>query len=222
MVGLPLLSPALVNTRHEYYHVFGIYVPIAVGVFLVIVVVMVVAVLRYRRRPVSEAARWHENNRLEGAYAALLAAVVAFLLYITFTAEHRVDTVSAQERPSLTVDVTGAKWEWQFALPAYGFSVRSGTVGRQQLVVPTGEAIRFNLTSADVIHSLWIPYLRFKRDLIPGAMESVTLVFPSAGVFAGQCAEFCGLRHADMVFTVRAVSPARFSTWARSRGKARV
>jgi cytochrome c oxidase subunit II len=222
LVGLPLLAPALVNTRHEYYHVFAIYVPIAIGVFAVIVVVIVVAVLRFRLRPVSEAARWHENNPLEAAYAAFLAAVVAFLLFVTFTAEHQVDTVSAQTRPSLTINVTGAKWEWQFALPAYGFSVRSGTVGRQQLVVPTGEAIRFNLTSVDVIHSLWIPYLRYKRDLIPGTTESVTLVFPTAGVFSGECAEFCGLRHADMVFTVHAVGPAQFSAWASSRGKAPV
>jgi cytochrome c oxidase subunit 2 len=187
-----------------------------------IVLVMGLAVLRYRRRPAAKAARWHENNPLEGAYAAFLAVVVAFLLYVTFTAEHQVDTVSARERPSLTIDVTGAKWEWQFALPTYGFSVRSGTVGRQQLVVPTGEAIRFNLVSVDVIHSFWIPALRYKRDLIPGATESVTLMFPTAGAFAGQCAEFCGLRHADMVFTVHAVSPAQFEAWAHSRGRASV
>lgn len=212
----------LVNTRHEYDRVFAIYVPIAIVVFAAIVLVMGFAVLRYRRRPVVEAARWHENNRLEGAYAAFLAVVVAFLLYVTFTAEHQVDTVSARERPSLTIDVTGAKWEWQFALPTYGFSVRSGTVGRQRLVVPTGEAIRFKLVSADVIHSFWIPALRYKRDLIPGAAESVTLMFPARGVFAGQCAEFCGLRHADMVFTVHAVSPVQFDAWARSRGRASV
>jgi cytochrome c oxidase subunit II len=173
-------------------------------------------------RPPSRAARWHEHNPLEGAYAGLLVLIVAFLLYVTFTAEHRVDTVSARERPSVTIDVTGAKWEWQFAFPAHGFSVRSGTVGRRPLVVPTGEAIRFNLRSADVIHSFWIPELRYKRDLIPGATLSVTLTFTRAGVFPGQCAEFCGLRHADMVFTVHAVSPAQFNAWARSRGKAPV
>jgi cytochrome c oxidase subunit II len=202
--------------------VFGIYVPIAVGVFAVIVVLVAFAVIRYSRRPVTEAARWHENNRLEGAYALLLVVVVAFLLYVTFTAEHQTDTVSARERPSLTIDVTGAKWEWEFALPGYGISVHSGTVGRQQLIVPTGEAIRFNLVSLDVIHSFWIPGLRYKRDLIPGATESVTLMFPSAGLFPGQCAEFCGLRHADMVFTVRAVTPEQFAVWARSHGKAAV
>ena len=62
---------------------------------------------------------------------------MAFLLYLTFTAEHRVDTVVDRERPSLTIDVTAAKWEWQFSYPGYGIVVRSGTVGHQPLVVPS-------------------------------------------------------------------------------------
>ena len=126
--------------------------------------------------------------------------------------------MSAQERPSLTVDVTGAQVGVDRSLPdVRDHGVRSGTVGRQALVVPTGEAIRFNLSSVDVIHSFWIPELDFKRDAIPGATESVTLSFARAGVFPGQCAEFCGLRHADMVFTVHAVSPAQFRAWAAGR-----
>jgi cytochrome c oxidase subunit 2 len=70
-----------------------------------------------------------------------------------------------------------------------------------------------------VIHSLWIPELRFKRALIPGATENVTLTFTRAGTFPGQCAEFCGLRHADMVFTVRALSPGAFADWARAHAR---
>jgi len=209
----------LVDTRHEYDHVFSIYVPIAIGVFALIALAIAFAVIRFRRRPPSEAARWHEHNPLEGGYALLLTLTVAFLLYITFTAEHRVDTVANTEGPQLTINVTGAKWEWQFSYPRYGFSVRSGTVGRQMLVVPVGEAIRFNLTSADVIHAFWIPQLRFKHDLIPGSTQVSTLVFARAGRFAGQCAEFCGLRHADMLFTVDAVSPAQFSAWAATHGR---
>ena len=208
---------ALVNTRREYDHLFSIYVPIAVGVFLLIVLVVAISVVIFRRRPVERAARWHEHNLLEGSYAVLLACVAAFLLYLTFTAEHQVDTVANRERPALTVDVTASKWEWTFTYPTYGFSVRSGTVGRQPLVVPTGEPVRFNLTSADVIHSFWIPALRYKRDAIPGATEIATLTFP-AGVFPGQCAEFCGLRHADMIFVAHAVSRGAFATWAHSKG----
>ncbi len=211
--------PALISTRNEYGRLSAIYVPIAIGVFAIVVLVVGFALVRYHGRPASAAARWHENNPLEAGYAAGLTAVVALLLYLSFSAEHRVDTVSAQQRPGLTVDVTGAQWEWTFYYPGYGITARSGTVGRQALVVPTGEAIRFNLSSVDVIHSFWVPELDFKRDAIPGATESVTLSFARAGVFRGQCAEFCGLRHADMVFTVHAVSPAVFRAWAAGGGR---
>jgi cytochrome c oxidase subunit II len=213
------IPPALVDTRHEYDHLFSIYVPIALGVFAIILLAVAFAVLRYRRRAPEAAATWHEHNPLEGAYAGLLVLVVAFLLYLTFTAEHRVDTVSARQRPSLTVDVTGTKWEWQFEYPAYGITQRSGTVGNQPLVVPTDQPIRFNLVSTDVIHAFWIPELRYKHDLIPGSTQTVTVVFSRVGTFRGQCAEFCGLRHADMTFTVDAVDPARFAAWARGGGR---
>ncbi len=213
-----VVAQALVNTRAEYDHLFSIYVPIAVGVFLVIFVTIVAAVVVFRRRPPERSARWHENNPLEATYAIVLGCVAAFLLYLTFTAEHKVDTVANRQRPAVVVDVTASKWEWTFTYPAYGFSVRSGTVGRQPLVVPAGEAIRFNIASADVIHSFWIPALRYKHDAIPGSVQVTTLTF-SKGVFPGQCAEFCGLRHADMIFTAYAVTPAAFATWARSKGR---
>lgn len=206
----------LVDTRAEYDHVFRIYVPIALGVFALIVLVTLLAVLVYRRRPPERAARWHEHDRLEGGYALLLCGVVAFLLYVTLGAEHKVDTVAARERPQLVVNVTGSKWEWHFNYPAYGIDLYTGTVGNQDLVVPTGEAIHFRLMSLDVIHAFWVPQLRYKHDLIPGSVQSSTLTFSRRGLFAGQCAEFCGLLHSSMIFNVRAVSPAEFSAWAQS------
>jgi len=207
----------LVETRAEYQHVFNIYVPIGLGVFAVFVLTPLAAVLIFRRRPPERAARWHQNDRLEGGYALLLVGVVAFLLYITFTAEHRVDTVSASERPQLVVNVTAAKWEWHFNYPSYGIDLYSGAVGRQDLVVPTGEAIRFRLVSRDVIHAFWIPELRYKHDLIPGSTQDTTLTFHRQGVFAGECAEFCGLMHSNMIFDVRALSPVAFNAWAHAQ-----
>ena len=209
----------LVDTRHEYYRVYDVYVPIAAGIFAAIVLVVVVAVLVYRRRPRERAARWHENNPLEGAYAVLLTCVVAFLLYLTFSAEHATDTQANAQRAAVTVDVTAAKWEWEFSYPAYGFATRSGTVGRQPLVVPAGESVRLRMRSQDVIHALWIPQARYKHDLFDGSTQVATLAFPHPGTYPGQCAEFCGLRHADMVFTVDVVSPARFAAWAARRGR---
>lgn len=211
--------PGFVYTRSVYDHLADIYAPIAIGVFGIVIILMAFAVVRYRRRPPSAAASWRENNRLEAAYALLLVCVVAFLLYLTYSAEHKVDTVSARERPSLTVDVIASRWEWTFYYPAYGITVRSGEVGHQPLVVPTNEAIRFKLSSVDVIHAFWVPALRFKRDAFPDYTEDVTLSFGRRGVFQGQCAEFCGLRHAEMIFTVDAVSPAQFAAWA-ARSKA--
>jgi cytochrome c oxidase subunit II len=214
-----LVAPALVDTRHEYYHLFEIYVPIAIGVFALIVLTTSVALMIFRRRPPERAARWHEHNPLESSYAVLLACVAAFLLYLTFTAEHRVDTVANQQSPNLTIDVTASKWEWTFYYAAFGITHRSGTVGRQQLVVPVNQPIRFNLTSLDVIHAFWIPHVEYKHDVIPGSTQVITISFTHPGLFQGECAEFCGLRHSDMLFNVRVVSGERFRAWAASGGK---
>jgi cytochrome c oxidase subunit 2 len=207
-------SVALISTRREYGWLFSIYVPIAAVVFIIVVGAIASAVVRSRGR--TEASRRSESTWVETAYAVLLTGVVGFLLYLTFNAEHKVDTVADRERPSLTVDVVAARWEWEFRYPRSGIVARSGTVGDQPLVVPENRAIRFNLSSQDVIHSMWVPELRFKRDLIPGEIEHVTLTFTKLGVFAGQCAEFCGLRHAEMVFRVRVLSPAAFTRWLDS------
>jgi cytochrome c oxidase subunit II len=210
---LPALG--LVDTRHQYYRVYDVYVPIAIGVFALIFVAVVFAVLRFRARPPERAAVWDKHEPLEGAYALLLTLTVAFLLYLTFSAEHKVDTVANRQRPAVTINVTGAKWEWTFSYPAYGITIRSGTTGVTPFEVPTGEPVRFNLRSVDVIHALWIPFVRYKHDAIPGSTQVFTLEFPRPGRFDGQCAEFCGLRHADMLLAVKAVDPASFAAWAR-------
>ena len=213
-------SPALVVTRTEYKHLFDIYVPIAIGVFVLVVSLIVFAVLRFRGRPAERAARWHENNPLEATYALVLLGVVVFLLYLTFRAEHRVDTVAGEERPQLEVNVIGAKWEWHFNYPAYGINRYSGMDGHETLVVPTNEAIRFHLVSLDVIHEFWVPELRYKHDLIPGYPQYMTLTFSQRGIFPGQCAELCGEYHSRMIFTVDAVSASEFNAWAHSEGTA--
>lgn len=214
---LHTLIPAIVNTRHVFFRLYDIYVPIAVGVFGVIFLTTLFLVIKNRRRPPEMVSRKHSAERLEGTYALLLACVVVFLLYLTYSAEHQTDTVANREKPALTIDVTAAKWEWKFYYPAYHLTVFSGTTGQRTFWVPTGEAIRFTLSSNDVIHAFWIPELRYKHDLIHGMTQMQTLEFPTAGTFGGQCAEFCGLRHADMVYTIHAVSPASFAAWARHR-----
>jgi cytochrome c oxidase subunit 2 len=145
--------------------------------------------------------------------------VAAFLLYVTFTAEHKVDVASAHERAAITVDVVGSRWEWKFRYPGHGITHESGVVGHQPLVVPANEPVRFRIISADVIHSFWIPQLRFKRDAIPGSAQVVTLDFDHTGHFSGACAEYCGLLHSDMVFTADVLTPRQFSSWLNGAGR---
>ena len=216
--GAPL-APALVDTRREYDHLFGIYVPIAVAVFGIVVLTMLFAVVRYHFRRPEKAARWHEAHVIEGTYALLLLCTVVFLLYETYSTEHRVDTVANREKPAVKIDVIASRWEWTFRYPQYNITIHSGTSGDSTFVVPAGEPVAFYLSTLDVIHAFWIPALRFKHDNNPGTTQRITLVFPHAGLYSGQCAEFCGLNHAEMVFNTRAVSPARFAAWARSGGK---
>jgi cytochrome c oxidase subunit 2 len=214
-----LLSLALITTRHEYDALFSIYVPIAAGVFALILLVVIVLLIRYRARPGRLPDGPIENNPLEISYAGLVALVVVFLLYLTFHYEHNVDTVSQRQTPVATIDVTSAKWEWEFSYPSAGINHFSGTVLRQPLVVPAGQPVRFNLRALDVIHAFWVPYLEYKHDIIPGSVLHLTLVFPNLGLYRAQCAQYCGLRHADMVFNVRVLTPARFTAWLRSHGR---
>jgi cytochrome c oxidase subunit 2 len=207
----------IVDTRRVYGQVFDTYVAIGVGVFVLFTLATISSVVIYRRRP--QAARWHEANGIEIAFAVLLTCVAAFLLLVTFSGEQKEDVAAAKEHPAVTIEVTGARWEWIFRYPGTAITRQSGAVGHQALVVPANVPVRFKLKSADVIHAFWIPQLRFKRDAMPGTTEVITLDFDHTGRFGGSCAEFCGLLHADMVFTVKAVTPAAFKAWLASGNK---
>jgi cytochrome c oxidase subunit II len=203
---------AAVDTRNEYSHLFDIFVPIALVVFGVFAGAILFAVIRYRRA--GEARGPSEAPVAEFLYVIVLAGIVAFLVSQTFRTEAKVDRVSA--RPALRVDVTAAKWSWRFSYPAYGISIVSADVRPATLVVPTHQTVRFRLTSLDVIHSFYIPALRFKRDAFPGKATTFDLVFDRPR-FMGECAEFCGLHHADMRFSAEAIPGAEFRRWALER-----
>jgi cytochrome c oxidase subunit 2 len=212
------------NTRTEYHDLSAIYLPIAAAVFAVVVLTTLYFAVRYRRRagrPGRPGAR-HDAPVLEVLYVLALVAVAVFLIGATFTREAKIDPVRAH--PGLVVDVTAAKWRWTFAYPRYAITRTGGQVGSLErpavLVVPTGTRVEFVMHSLDVIHSFWIPALRFKRDAFPRATTRFDLVFDQPGFHSATCAEFCGLHHAEMGFRVEALSPGDFAAWARSGGRA--
>jgi cytochrome c oxidase subunit 2 len=204
-----------VDTRQEYDHLFGIYVPIGLAVFVLFAGTILFAAWRYRAKPGREPTDRSEMNPLEIGYGVVLAIVVAVLVVITFTGEEKTD--ATPDHPGLRIDVTAAKWRWRFDYPQQGVTVTGDNPRQAVLVVPTGTPVAFRGRSIDVIHAFFVPERRFKHDMFPGEDTTWDLTWPKAGFFQGECAEYCGLRHANMRFAVNALPPAQFRTWAEHR-----
>lgn len=118
------------------------------------------------------------------------------------------------ERP-LVIAVRARQWWWEFEYQDPDPSRR--LTAANELHLPVGRPVQFVGTAMDVIHSLWIPTLHGKQDLIPGYRQTTWLRADSAGEWVGECAEFCGHQHAKMRFTVTAESPDRFARWYESQ-----
>jgi cytochrome c oxidase subunit 2 len=153
--------------------------------------------------------------------------IVAVLFYYTAIVQTRVDRQSGD--PAQVVEVVAFKWNWQFNYRD-GVGREAGTVASTLgtddviplLVLPTGQRIRFEETSRDVIHSFWVPEMLFKRDVFPGSVRnSFEVTLDKEGRYVGRCAELCGSYHAFMQFELVVVSPERFQQFlAAKRGGA--
>ena len=205
----------MVDTRHEYAHLESVYLPIAIAVFGIVLLLVAIGVVHGRRRRSEIGSQRKEHNPLELGYAAVLVLVSAFLVYESFSTEDKTDAIA--KTPGVQVKATAGQWNWRFSYPAYGITQHSTPTGPALLVVPTNTIVHFTGTSNDVIHAFDVPGRRFKRDFFPGKNTVFDLVWPQPGRFRGQCGEFCGLLHAHMGFVVEAMPPDRFRAWAAAR-----
>jgi cytochrome c oxidase subunit II len=113
----------------------------------------------------------------------------------------------AANATSMTVRVTGHQWWWEVQYPG------TTAVTANEIHIPVHTKVRVDVESADVIHSFWVPRLNRTIDAIPGRHNAIELYVDKAGVYRGQCDEFCGLQHAHMAFLVYAQTPAAFHKW---------
>jgi cytochrome c oxidase subunit 2 len=145
-----------------------------------------------------------------------LTAVVLFVLMIgDFATGRGIHSLAGPD--ALTIRVTGHQWWWEVQ---YQDSTPSNIVTTaNEIHIPVGRAVQFELQSSDVIHSFWIPNLHGKRDMIPGHPTRTFLRADRAGRFRGQCAEFCGYQHAFMRFVVVAEPEAQFRRWIEAQRK---
>jgi plastocyanin len=111
------------------------------------------------------------------------------------------------------VDATAFQWQWTFEYRDVGLSYTGAGKQGPEMVVPIDEPVLIRLHATDVIHAFYVPSFFFKKDAVPGRTNEFEVTVEKAGTYGGQCAEFCGLSHADMYFTVRAVERPDFDSW---------
>jgi cytochrome c oxidase subunit II len=155
------------------------------------------------------------RRRLAGS-GAIMAGGIAFPV-VTLTAlliygvwVMRANIAPAAAAPQLRVEVSGEMWWWRVAYIDW----RGNRIAdANEIRIPVGREVEFTLTSPDVIHSFWVPNLSGKLDMIPGRTNTLRLKADQAGVYRGQCAEYCGGAHARMAFEVVAMPAEAFDAW---------
>jgi cytochrome c oxidase subunit 2 len=187
------------------------------GIFAVVGGLLAYSIVRFRRRRDDdgrEPPQVYGSNPIELAWT-LVPVLIVFVLFLATTR-----TIVAVERgappPALTVTVTGYQWWWEFRYEEMGVTTAN------ELHVPVSNrdearATLLKLRSADVVHSFWVPRLAGKTDVIPNRENTMWIEPFETGTYLGQCAEFCGTQHANMLLRVVVHSPEDFEQWVREQ-----
>jgi cytochrome c oxidase subunit II len=197
-----VLDPAGPSARSIHQLGLGMYL-VAALVTLLVTGLMLVPFLRRRER------RVNRKLFLWGGGVALPLLTLTALVPFVMLVGNEGRAPATGER--LVVEVTGHQFWWEMSYTRAG-GVR-GAVSANELRLPVGEPVEVHLRSADVIHSLWVPNLAGKTDLIPGTVNRMVLQADRPGIFRGQCAEYCGKQHALMALDVIALPRAEFDAW---------
>ena len=190
----------------------------AAVVFTFVVAWMLWAILRHRRTWDVERKPSDERRlalAVSGAVAATVAVLLVFLI-ADFSTARAVGTLPNEE--PLRIEVIGHQWWWEVHYPDT-VPVRRVTTANE-IHIPVGRPVVLETTSRDVIHSLWVPNLHGKKDLVPGHTSVTWFQADTPGVYRGQCAEFCGHQHAHMALVVVAEEPSRFEEWLEGQRRA--
>lgn len=193
---------------------------VATVVYLATIATLCWALARARRReqsttepPLDQAAA--ESRMTRGVGIAIGATVVILLVFLGYDLSVGRTLSPIPKAHPLTIELTGHQWWWEATYA--DTSVHDRFTTANEIHVPVGQPVLFLLSSNDVIHSLWVPNLAGKKDLIPGYTQSFWFRADSAGTYRGQCAEFCGHQHAKMALFVIAEPLAQYQQWVRAQ-----
>jgi len=191
--------------------------PICTFVFVAVMIALGMALWRAPRAGTDTAPDVALLSKREPRVTRVVIAAVAvstLLLLVLLAVSVMTDRALAQLplENALHIELTGYQWWWEARYddpdPSRMFTTAN------ELHVPVGRPVIVTLVGADVIHSFWVPSLAGKKDLIPGRDTTVSFRADRAGVYRGQCAEFCGYQHAKMALYVIADPPDDYARWA--------
>ena len=188
-------------------HLWWVMFWVCAVVWCLVAVAATIAIVRGRRGTAT--ASDAQLGRAVAVAGSLSLVALLGLLFQSVVIGRALDTLRSPD--ALRIQVTGNQWWWDVQYDNPVPSLRVTTAN--EIHIPVGRAIRFDLRATDVIHSLWIPNLQGKIDLVPGRLNELWLRADKAGVYRGQCAEFCGLQHANMALVVVAEASDDFERW---------
>ncbi|HET9456379.1 MAG TPA: cytochrome c oxidase subunit II [Candidatus Limnocylindrales bacterium] len=188
------------------------FVVIAAGIAAVVFGLTTWAIVRHRARGRTDLpVQTRGNVRLEIVWTAIPVVIVVGLFVATLGVLARLEPRATA--PDTELRVEAFRWGWSFSYPADGITVTGIGTDGPEAVVPVGRPIRLTLAAHDVIHSFYVPVFLFKRDAVPGRESVFEFTVEEPGTYRGQCAEFCGVFHSRMPFSIRAVPEAEFAAW---------
>jgi cytochrome c oxidase subunit 2 len=186
-------------------HIFMTTVWWAVVVFVLVEGALVFAIFKFRGKPTDpEPVQTHGNTAVEVIWTIIPAVILALIAVPTIRGIFETSEIPTD---AVRVEVIGHQWWWEFRYPD------QKVVTANELHVPSGKKIALYMTTADVLHSFWMPQLAAKRDVFPRRATTLWFTAPEPGDFTGQCAEFCGIQHGRMGFRVFVDTPGDFDAW---------
>jgi cytochrome c oxidase subunit 2 len=204
----------------NFLALFWVFMAVCTVMYLLVVAALLIGMWR-RRTPggeqTVESGRHHEAapafRTALIAWTALVLVGLAGLTIASFFTDR--SNASVARDPGVTLKVTANQWWWDVEYTTHDASKMIRTAN--EIHLPVGVPAEVSLQSNDVIHSLWIPNLAGKQDLIPGRVTDLQLLPRKVGTYRGQCAEFCGIQHAHMALDVTVESKADFEKWVAAQ-----
>ena len=214
---MPIMHPASLQAQDlaGVWYIFG-GAALFVAVFVYGLILYSIGRWRARAGETGMPPQFKSNPPIEITGVVIPLIMVIGLFYVTYIREGVVDFL--KPGPYATVNVTGYRWSWQFRYAGHPVVVNGSVHNPPTLVLPVGKLTQINLYSDDVVHAFWIPSFLFKRDANPGITNHFDITPTKTGYFHGLCAEYCGLDHALMTFTVEVVPVADYDRWIASGG----